>query len=136
MKIFIVDEDLQSLNFYRGVLEKSGFHSISLFLNGTICLNNLHQSPKVIILNQNLGSGKGFDLLKKIKRKDSGIYVILIGNEENTNDASESLKYGAFDSILKEDFQQKVIAILNRIESIKTPDEPKSGFMKKLLSLL
>jgi DNA-binding NtrC family response regulator len=122
VKIFLVDDDLSSLNFFREDLEKSGYEDVSLFLNSTICLNNLYQKPKLIFLNPNLTEFKGLEILKKIKRYDSGIYVIIFTNKENIQDATEALKHGAFDYILKEDWLLKAKNLITRIESIEVPD--------------
>jgi len=65
-KIFLVDDDLFSLNVYRQGLENLGFSDMTLYLNGTICLNNLHQKPNIIFLDHHMDDILGFDVLKKL----------------------------------------------------------------------
>ena len=118
LKIFLVDGDLYSLNIYRQGLDKLGYNDISLYLNGVICLNNLHQKPNIIFLNYPLSDIAGFEILKKIKRYNHSIYVIVVSNQENMEIANEALKYGAFDYIIKGD--DEIIKMNNVIERIYT----------------
>lgn len=136
-KIFLVDDDLFSLNVYRQNLENLGYKDVSLFLNGTICLNNLHQKPTIVFLDHNMDDLNGFEVLKKIKRYDPNIYVVIISAQESMKIAIDALKYGAFDYIIKGDNEsEKMKNVLLRIESIKNeiPNAPIS-FIKKLLSI-
>lgn len=136
-KIFLVDDDLFSLNVYRQNVENLGYNDVSLFLNGTICLNNLHQKPTVIFLDHNMDDLNGFEVLKKIKRYDPNIYVVIISAQENMKVAIDALKYGAFDYIIKGDNEsEKMKHVLLRIESIqKEIPKNKKSFIRKLLSI-
>lgn len=119
-KIFLVDDDLFSLNIYRQALDSLGYKDISLFLNGTICLSNLHQKPNIIFLNYQMCDNIGLDLLKKIKRYSSSIYIVIFSANENINDASEALKFGAFDYIIKGDNEiAKMNYVIERIFAIE-----------------
>lgn len=117
-KIFLVDEDLYTLNIYRQKLDNLGYNDISLFLNGVICLNNLHQKPNIIFLNYPLSDITGFEILKRIKLYSHSIYVIIVSDQENIQIANEALKHGAFDYILKGD--DEIIKMNNVIERINT----------------
>lgn len=120
VKIFLVDDDLFNLNIYREGLDNLGFNDISLFLNGVICLNNLYQKPDIIFLDYHLDNNSGFDILKKIKRHNSDIYVIIIAIQENTKIATDALKYGAFDYITKGDDEiTKMKNVIERISCLK-----------------
>lgn len=122
-KIFLVDDDLFSLNTYRQHLENLGYNDVSLFLNGTICLNNLYKKPGVIFLDHNMDNLTGFDVLKKIKRYDSTIYVVIISAQENMKGAVNALKYGAFDYIIKgHNESENMRQVLLRIDSIQKRD--------------
>lgn len=119
-KIFLVDDDLFSLNVYRQALDSLGYKDISLFLNGTICLNNLQQKPNIIFLNYQMCDNIGLDLLKRIKRYSSAIYIVIFSANENINDASEALKFGAFDYIIKGDDEiAKMNLVIERIFAIE-----------------
>lgn len=136
-KIFIVDDDLFTLNLYRQTIENLGFENISLFLNGTICLNSLNQKPTLIFLDHNMDDLTGFEVLKKIKRYDPNIYVVIVSAQENMNIAIDALKYGAFDYIIKDDtVEDKMKLVIKKIEMVEEQlKKSNPTFIQKLLSI-
>lgn len=136
-KIFLVDDDLFSLNLYRQTLENLGYTDVSLFLNGTICLNHLHQKPRIIFLDHNMDDMNGFEVLKKIKRYDPDIYVVILSAQESMKVAVDSLKFGAFDYIMKgEGEADSMKQVLSRIKAIgEELPKQKPSLFKKLLSI-
>lgn len=137
VSIFLVDDDLFSLNIYRQGLENLGYQKVSLFLNGTICLNNLNQKPDIIFLDHNMDDLTGFEVLKKIKRYDPNVFVVIVSAQENMKIAIDALKYGAFDYIIKGDNEiEKMQNVIERMESIKQEiKRAHPGFMQKILSI-
>ncbi len=137
VNIFLVDDDLFSLNIYRQGLENLGYQKVSLFLNGTICLNNLNQKPNIIFLDHNMDDLTGFEVLKKIKRVDPNVFVVIVSAQENMKIAVDALKYGAFDYIIKGDNEiEKMQNVIERIESIKQEvKKANPSFIQKLLSI-
>lgn len=136
-KIFLVDDDLFSLNYNQQELHNSGFDDISLFLNGTVCLNNLHLKPDVIFLDHNMDTMTGFEVLKKIKRFDPNINVIIVSGQETIKTAVDALKYGAFDYIMKGDNEiEKMKNAIERIKNIRLEIQKSNPtFIQKLLSI-
>lgn len=136
-KIFLVDDNLFSLNLYQKALETTGYTDLSLFINGTACLNNLSKKPDVIFLDHNMEDLTGFEVLKKIKRFDPNIYVVIVSAQESMTTAVDALKYGAFDYIIKDENElTKMKQVLIRIECIQ--EEIKKAnptFIQKVLSL-
>ena len=137
VNIFLVDDDLFSLNIYRQGLENLGYHKVSLFLNGTICLNNLNQKPDIIFLDHNMDDLTGFEVLKKIKRVEPNVFVVIVSAQENMKIAVDALKYGAFDYIIKGDNEiEKMQNVIERMESIKQEiKKANPSFMQKILSI-
>lgn len=136
-KIFLVDDDLFSLNLYQQELENLGFNDITLYQNGTICLYNLFQRPSIIFLDHHMNDISGIEVLKKIKRYDPNIYVVMISGQESMKVAIEALKYGAFDYIIKGDNEtEKIKKVIEKIELVEEQlkkDNP--SFLQKLFSL-
>ena len=135
--IILVDDDLFSLNIYRQGLENLGYNKVSLFLNGTICLSNLNQKPDIIFLDHNMDDLTGFEVLKKIKRYDPNVLVVIVSAQENMRIAVDDLKYGAFDYIIKGDNEiEKMQNVIERMESIKQEiKKANPTFIQKLLSI-
>lgn len=102
LKFFIVDDDIFCANMYHQDLKNMGFNDITYFNNGTDCLSNLDQSPDIIFLDHNMEGITGFEVLKKIKRYNPNIYVVMISGQETIKTAVDALKYGAFDYVAKD----------------------------------
>lgn len=119
-KIFLVDDNLFSLKTSKIGLEYLGYNDVSLYLNGIICLNNLHLKPNIIFLGDNLNEGAEFEILKKIKLHNTDTYVIFISKEENTQIAVDAIKHGAFEYFVKgNDNIIKMKNVIERIHSSK-----------------
>ena len=132
--IFLVDDDLFSINLYRQVLENIGYKNISTFQNASIALYNLEKRPSVIFLDHHMNDISGVEVLKKIKKFDSSIYVVMISGQEKIQVAFDAIKFGAFDYIVKgESAEEKMRDVLSRIEKSADAhlgDHPK--FMDKI----
>jgi len=102
--IFIVEDD----PFYLSLLKKSvtGSRSceVQTFATGEAFLEKIYQMPDVILLDQNLeGKITGLEVLKRVKSLNPDIQVIFLSAQEKMNIAIQSLKYGAFDYVIKDD---------------------------------
>lgn len=137
MKLFLVDDDTFSLHLYYQNILNLGYTDVKLFENGMECLNNLNLKPEVVFLDHNMDNLSGFEVLKKIKRVDPNIFVVMVSAQENMKTAVDALKYGAFDYIIKGDNELlKIENVLSRIELIK--EEMKKGnpgLLQRLLSV-
>ncbi len=120
VKIFLVDDDLFCLSIYRQHLNNLGYENISTFDNGISCVNSLSQQPQVIFLDHSMEGVTGLEVLKKIKSFSPDIYVIFISGQEDAETAISSLRYGAFDYIIKgETDLHHIKKVLERIGGIK-----------------
>ncbi len=132
--IFLVDDDMFSINFYRQVIENLGYSNVSTFQNASIALYNLDKKPSVIFLDQHMNDISGVEVLKKIKRFEPNTYVIMISGQEKIQIAFDAIKYGAFDYIVKGDTaEEKIKEVLERIEKSEDANAtPTPNFMNKL----
>ena len=101
LKIFVVDDDPFSLTMYEHHLRNLGYTNVTAFENGTACLNNLTKQPDLIFLDHQMEILNGVDVLKKIKRFNPNTFVVFISAQDDVQTAVNSLKYGAFDYIIK-----------------------------------
>jgi len=139
MKTFIVDDDPFSRELYQQHLTNKGFNNISCFDNGQECINQLIEQPAIIFLDYNMSSLNGLDVLKKIKRFDPDIIIVLVSAQEDMQVAVNALKYGAFDYIIKgENDLQSIDAVINKIDNlfvVLQSEKNKGSFCQKLFSL-
>jgi DNA-binding NtrC family response regulator len=99
-------------------------------------LDNLHLNPDIIFLDHDMNDLNGFEVLKKIKRINPGIYVVMISGQENIKTAVDALKYGAFDYLIKdENVSKKIETLISNIVKIKQElKKSNAGFVSKILS--
>lgn len=119
-KIFVLDGNMFTLNIYQQHLINLGFTDISLYHNATECINELPNQPDIIFLDHSINFSTGVDVLKKIKRFNPDIYVIFIAGLEDVETVIESLKYGAFDFIVRGENDVKTLDnVIDKIRRVK-----------------
>ncbi|AMS25897.1 histidine kinase [Bacteroidetes bacterium UKL13-3] len=137
LKFFIVDDDVFCAKLYEQFLNNINCNDIVYFDNGKDCLLNLNQNPDIIFLDHNMDDLSGFEVLKKIKRYNPNIYIVMISAQENIKTAVDALKYGAFDYIIKDsNVTDKMTQVINKILVVK--DEIRKSnpnLIQKLLGL-
>lgn len=136
-KFFIVDDDIFCANLYEQYLRNLHFTNITTFNNGNDCLNNLSQNPDIIFLDHNMDDISGFDVLKKIKRYNPNIYVVMVSGQENMKTTVDALKYGAFDYLIKDaNVSERMKAVIETIIKVKAQlQKSNPSFIQRLLSI-
>jgi signal transduction histidine kinase len=109
-KIFLVDDSLFFRNLYKKHFINLGFTSIQCFEDAESLMENISESPDIIFLDYHLEDGIGIDLLERIKLIDPSIYVVIISGQSDMEVTVKLLNSGAFDYIIKDDFEQQRIA--------------------------
>jgi len=83
-------------------------------------LVQIHQLPKIVFLDHQMDVYSGYETLRKIKRHNPNIFVVMISAQEEIQTAVNSLKHGAFDYIQKDEhLEEKVNAVLQKIAEVK-----------------
>lgn len=136
-KFFIVDDDVFCANVYEQYLKNMNHNDITFFDNGNDCLLNLNLNPDIIFLDHNMEDITGFEVLKKIKRYNPNIYVVMVSGQENIKTAVDALKYGAFDYIIKDALVcEKMTLIINKIINVKEElKKSNPNFIQRILSI-
>jgi polysaccharide export outer membrane protein len=80
----------------------------------------------------------GFEVLKKIKRYNPNIYVVMISGQENIKTAVDALKYGAFDYVIKDsNVCDKLTQIITNIIKVKEQlKKANPNLMQRILTFL
>jgi DNA-binding NtrC family response regulator len=136
LKFFIVDDVEMCLETTKMYLQNLGYHDIKCFSSGHECLNDLIEKPDVVFLDHEMPEITGVEVLKKIKRFDPDIFVVIVSGQETIQVAIDFLKFGAFDYIIKNGNESKAIEIvMSKVLAVKKllANEQK-GFLKKIFS--
>jgi DNA-binding NtrC family response regulator len=120
LRIFLVDDDLFMLEKTKQQLFNAGHRNTRVFFTGSDFLDHLMEKPDVVFLDYNIGDITGFDILKMIKRFDPDIFVVMLSSQQSIRTAVESLKFGAFDYIIKGDNNDQIIEnLMKRIADLR-----------------
>jgi len=101
--IFVVEDDKFFAQMIKETLGKHFFKNVQIFQSGEDCLDRIHETPDLVILDYGLGTMNGLDVLRQIKSINPNIQVIFLSAQEKMDVAINSLKYGAFDYLEKTD---------------------------------
>jgi DNA-binding NtrC family response regulator len=107
--LFVVDDDMICLEMTRQLLEMQGCTDVRVFTTTADFLNNLTEEPLAVFLDYNMDNLNGIEVLKKIKRFNPDIFVVMVSGQDNITIAVNSLKYGAFDYIVKSDITEELL---------------------------
>jgi len=134
-RIFLVDDDVFYLSLLEQQLRNLGYANTTSFSSTADFLNNLHEKPGIVFVDYNIDALNGYDVLKKIKRFDPDIYVVMISSQEEVMPAVDALKHGAFDYLEKGSFDEtRLKVILKRIEEIdQLIKREKPGLLRRIL---
>jgi DNA-binding NtrC family response regulator len=122
IKVFLVDDDVVLLRALQSVVAGIDHRiEVSTFSSGEECIQNLKEAPVVVILDYYLDSQlsdamNGIKVLKKIKQISPATNVIMLSAQSNIDVALDTIKYKAYDYVLKND--EAFIRIKNIIQHI------------------
>lgn len=104
--IFLVDDEPIQNEMLKDYIGERFLYNIKTFDNGEEALANMNLNPEVIILDYHLNSHKqdaqnGVEILKKFKESYPEVQVIMLSGQDTLQVAVDSMKYGAYDYIVK-----------------------------------
>ena len=119
-KIFIAEDDLFYAELLKSYLLANDLGLVEVYNSGEDLMKNIDKSPDIVILDYNLGTMLGIDVLKSIKKANPNTKVILISSYGSMKTAIACLRYGASDYIEKDDVGfKKIKHLINLISEGK-----------------
>jgi len=145
MNIALVDDDEQMREMLSDFLtEKYPESHIETYSNGEDAIKHITQEPDLLILDYHLDSNdptamNGLQILKKLKESFQNLPVIFLSGQEKAEIAANTIKYGAWDYVVKNEnaFHRIEILITNitgNVELKKNLGTQK--FFNRLLAIL
>ncbi|MGB1004258.1 MAG: response regulator [Salibacteraceae bacterium] len=116
-KIFIVEDNRFYGSMLKNAIENQITGEVELFDSGESFMNNMNKKPEIVILDHNLGTTLGIELMKQIKDIHPNVYFILLSAQESMSVAVQSFKYGAYDYVEKNNNSFiKIISLIHKIQ--------------------
>ncbi|MFA7229133.1 MAG: sigma-54 dependent transcriptional regulator, partial [Melioribacteraceae bacterium] len=123
-KILIVDDDDLVSASLKKVLIKLGYDVDACLNAGQVEEFITRFNPEIILLDIYLTTHNGIDVLRSLKKKYSGIPVIMITGYADVKIAVTAIKAGAFDFLLKPiDLEQLNFILEKAIENLRLKSE-------------
>ncbi len=137
-KILIVEENKMFQKIYQNLLMARGFevHLASNLQESDIVLKNL--TPDLVLVNPIISSGKGAELMERIRgpqRGASGIPMLVISSKDDVQMRTKALELGAVEYLVKHQAAPKIV--VKKIEEIlqHRPPAPKHALDPRALKI-
>ena len=99
--IFIVDDE-QAISKLLSYWAKDKWkYQVETFSNAEDALKNLTKKPDVVLLDIMLPGMDGIETLRRIKKIDPLLEVILLTGHASVEAGGDGMKYGAYDYVIK-----------------------------------
>jgi two-component system nitrogen regulation response regulator NtrX len=112
--IFVVDDEIESGSLLAYFLEKAGYE-VTGFTNGPDCLKALDRNPGIVCLDVQMPEMDGLEVLKRIKRRNPKMGVIMVTSNNVVDTAVQALKLGAADYIIKPADREKILVTVEEV---------------------
>ncbi len=95
--IFIVDDEESILKLLSHWVKNEWKYNIKTFTSGNDFLDSLYEGPDLVLLDIMLPDISGIEILKRIKRNNKNLPVIMLSAQASIDVALESIRIGAYD---------------------------------------
>jgi DNA-binding NtrC family response regulator len=117
--IFVVEDNRVYNKLIVSYLKTNKFNNVMPFYSGEDTINNLYRNPDIIIQDFLLDGMNGIDVLKKAKEQNPNIEFIFLSGQDNIDVSINTMKYGAYDYIVKDQMAlKKMVNKINKIQSV------------------
>jgi len=117
--IFVVEDNQMYNKLVVSYLKTNKLTNVESYLSGEEALNNMSKNPDIIIQDYLLEGMTGIEVLIKAKKTNPNVEFIFLSGQDSIDIAINSMKYGAYDYIVKDQMAlQKMVNKINKINSV------------------
>lgn len=120
--IYVVEDNQVYNKLIVGYLNKQGYKNVKSFLSGEECLKaiNKKKGPDIVLQDYFLDGINGLDVLKKVKKVNPESEFIFLTNNEGMEVAVNTIKFGAYDYIIKDKVAlDKIVDRIRKISKVR-----------------
>jgi len=104
--LFLVDDEPIQNEMLKDYLNERFLYEVKVFDNGEEAMQHMHLNPEIVVLDYHLSSHikdakNGVEILKEIKDKHPEVQVIILSGQDKISVAVDTMKYGAYDYVVK-----------------------------------
>lgn len=100
-KILVVDDDKEICDILTEILAEEGYQTFSA-LSGHLALDTVEKKkPELVLLDIKMPKMDGIEVLKRIKKIDKEVVVVMITGYGDLDTAKETMRLGAYDYATK-----------------------------------
>lgn len=117
--IFVVEDNQMYNKLVVSYLKTNKLTNVESYLSGEEVLNNMSKNPDIIIQDYLLEGMTGIEVLIKAKKTNPNVEFIFLSGQDSIDIAINSMKYGAYDYIVKDQMAlQKMVNKITKINSV------------------
>ncbi len=139
--VFLVDDEPIQNEMLKDYLSERFVYNLKTFESGEAMLKEMHHNPEIVVLdyhlaNQNMQAKNGVEILKAIKDKHPETQVIMLSGQDKIDVAIDSMKYGAYDYVVKgETGFSRMENILNNVSELHKMKTINKGYKNTIIFL-
>ncbi len=117
-RVFVVENNKIFNHLVSEYLKKKGFPNVTSIVSGEECVQLVKQGeiPNIVIQDYSLDGMNGLEVLKEVKKLSPKSEFIFLTSNENMEVAVNTIKFGAFDYIVKDKMAlEKVVYKMRKI---------------------
>lgn len=139
--LFLVDDEPIQNEMLKDYLDERFLYEIKCFESGEEMLQNMNLNPEIVVLDYHLSAHipnakNGVEILKTLKQQYPEVQVIMLSGQDKIDVAVDSMKYGAYDYVIKgETAFSRMENILNNVSELHKVKTLNKAY-KRTISLL
>jgi len=119
--IFVVEDNQMYNKLVISYLKTNKLTNVESYLTGEDALKNMDKNPDIVIQDYLLEGMTGIEVLIKAKKTNPDVEFIFLSGQDSIDIAINSMKYGAYDYIVKD--QMALQKLVNKIQKINSVTE-------------
>ena len=140
--MFLIDDEPIQNEMLKDYLSERFLYNITMFDNGEAALKKMGDDPEIVVLDYHLQSQSrdaknGVDILKAIKENHPDTQVIMLSGQDKIDVAVDSMRYGAYDYVVKgETAFARIENIINNASELHKVKTINAAYKKTIILLI
>jgi response regulator of citrate/malate metabolism len=133
LRIFLVDDDIFYKALFQQLMNSLGYTRVYFYNTVEEILADDIEDTDIIFYDYGLDAAAGIETLKKLKKKNFHVYVVLISANEDERIIEDAVKHGAFSYVIKgHNEAERINKILSKIKQIQCFLNNQTGGLKSI----